>query len=246
MTGAATAPGGKAAPSPKPGGCRAVVTGAGRGIGRAVALSLVEAGYQVTGVARTPSDLAAVAKATGTWRGSFLARAADVRDSGAVAGLFAEAAPDRLDLLVCCAGVGSLGGVAETTPEAFAEMTLTNLVGPFLCLHHARAALAAACGTAVFLVSRAARATYPNAIGYGSGKAGLVYLIGAAARDLAPVGVRVIGLSPGAVATPMRAALFPAENPAALIQPEEVAGALMALLDPRLSGISGTIVDHPW
>lgn len=229
---------------------RALVTGAGRGIGRAVVLSLIKDGYDVVGVSRTHSELAEVA-ATVVARqipgdGKFLPHVTDVRDSHSVARLMAEEGSDGLNLMVCCAGVARLGRVAATTPDDFCEMTMTNLIAPFNCLYHARVALARTKGTALFLVSRAARTTYPNAVGYGASKAGLIYMIGAAARDLAADGIRIIGLSPGAVSTPMRAALFPDENPNELLQPEDVAEAVISLLDPRLAHISGTVVDQPW
>ncbi|MDP9583673.1 UNVERIFIED_ORG: NAD(P)-dependent dehydrogenase (short-subunit alcohol dehydrogenase family) [Burkholderia contaminans] len=228
---------------------RAVVIGAGRGIGRAVAIALAGAGYLVSCGARSATDLAvlSVEAERQFGEGRVTCATVDITDPAAVENfLTASAGTARaVDLLVVSAGVAWLGGV-ETSVQQMTEMVMTNLAGPFYCLHYARDYLKITQGTVVLLASRAARACYPQSLAYGATKAGLVYLIQAAARDLAKDGISIVGLSPGAVATPLRAGLFSDEDPALLIQPTEVAQALIAILNPCLKRMSGTIVDFPW
>jgi NAD(P)-dependent dehydrogenase (short-subunit alcohol dehydrogenase family) len=125
-------------------------------------------------------------------------------------------------------------------------MVATNFVGAFHCLYYARRHLIESAGTAVLVITRAARDTYVDALGYGASKAGLVYLTRAAARDLGRDGVRVFAVSPGAVATKLRSDLFPSEDPSNLIQPNQVADAILAMLNPGFVGASGSILDLPW
>lgn len=228
----------------------AVVTGAGRGIGRATTLSLAQAGYDVVAASRTLPEIEAVAAETlrNSAPGRCLPIAVDVRDPSSVKLLFEGAIgfAGRVDLLVTCAGIAALGGLSETLPNAFEEMVATNFVGTFHCLYYARPHLVESRGSAIFVISRASRETYPSALGYGASKAGLVYLTRAAARDLARHSVRILALSPGAVATGLRSGLFPDEDPSSLMQPNQVAEAILATLGPGFACASGSIIDLPW
>ena len=228
----------------------AVVTGAGRGIGRATTLALAQAGYDVVAAARTFPEIEAVAAETmrNSAPGRCLPIAVDVRDPSSVKLLFERAIgfAGRVDLLVTCAGIAALGGLSETLPNASEEMVATNFVGTFHCLYYARPHLVESQGSAIFVISRACRETYPSALGYRASKAGLVYLTRAAARDLAQHSVRILALSPGAVATRLRSGLFPEEDPSSLMQPNQVAEAVLATLGPGFACATGSIIDLPW
>ncbi len=127
----------------------AVVTGAGSGIGRSVALALVRAGYRVALAGRRPealtetARLAGIARMTGTAQSAgpvqTLAVPTDVTSAAAVEALFDTVVGrwGRVDVLFNNAGMGSAGAVEEITPEQFQQVVDVNLTGSFLCAHHA-------------------------------------------------------------------------------------------------------------
>jgi NAD(P)-dependent dehydrogenase (short-subunit alcohol dehydrogenase family) len=226
----------------------AAVAGAGRGIGRATALALARQGYEVLVGARSPADLESLAaEAAREHTNRVLVQPLDVRSEQSVEAFFERARNEAagIDTLVVTAGTAYLGGIASAPHEA-SDMAATNFLGTFNCLHFAAPLLAERKGTAIVLVSRAARACYPQSLAYGAVKAGVAYLVQGTAREWATHGVQVMGFSPGAVATPMRRACFPDENPATILQPEDAAQAILALLDPRLRRATGSIIDFPW
>src|SRR6185503_18383428 len=114
-------------------GASALVTGAGRGIGRAVALALGRAGASVTGVARTASDLESLVAEIQKAGGRAVAHPGDIRDASVCTAAVARAreAHGRLQILVNNAGVGSHTPVAETTDEAWQKILDTNLTAVF-------------------------------------------------------------------------------------------------------------------
>jgi len=118
----------------------AAVTGAGSGIGRAVALALAGAGYCVALAGRRADALEQTVNAAGERRRDLLAVPTDVANPDAVATLFARVAErfGRLDLLFNNAGIGAPAiGLEELAVEKLREVIDTNLLGPFLCTQHA-------------------------------------------------------------------------------------------------------------
>jgi NAD(P)-dependent dehydrogenase (short-subunit alcohol dehydrogenase family) len=118
----------------------AVVTGAGSGIGKAVALALLEAGYRVAVAGRRRDALDATVRAAGARSGDVLAVATDVGNPQSVAALFDEVATKlgRVDLLFNNAGTGAPAIPLEDLPiEKLRAVIDTNLLGAFLCTQHA-------------------------------------------------------------------------------------------------------------
>ncbi len=118
----------------------AVVTGAGTGIGRAVALALVQEGYSVVLAGRRQEPLDAVAREAAAWESRTLVVPTDVTDPAAVKRLFArtEAVFGRLDLLFNNAGIGAPAVPLEDLPyEQWKAVVDTNLSGAFLCIQEA-------------------------------------------------------------------------------------------------------------
>jgi len=118
----------------------AVVTGAGSGIGKAVALALVEAGYRVAAAGRRSDALDSTVRAAGSRSGDVVAVVTDVGNPASVAALFDTVAQKfgRLDLLFNNAGTGAPAVPLEDLPlETLQTVINTNLLGAFLCTQHA-------------------------------------------------------------------------------------------------------------
>jgi NAD(P)-dependent dehydrogenase (short-subunit alcohol dehydrogenase family) len=184
-------------------GCRAVVTGGGRGIGRAVAEGLAAAGASVAVWARSAAEVQATARAIRATSGRATAHALDVTDSGAVARAAQEIGP--VDLLVANAGTMlALGEPWEVDEDDWWRDVETSLRGAFLC---ARAVLPAMLerghGRILNVSSNVAVRPSPYQSGYAAAKAGLLSWTEALAAAAEPHGVRVFSVSPGYVATAM-------------------------------------------
>lgn len=231
-------------------GRTAVVVGGGRGIGAATAFALGKAGFNVVVAARSRDELSNVERELRKLypKQEFRSSIMDARDDDLVKTMFEDCNNyfGRLDALVNCQGIAMLGDLRQTTPRDFEHLAITNLVSVYRCIYHAVPMLETSRGSIVTVISRAARQVYPNAIGYGSTKAALVYLTQAVSLAMAKEGVRVYGICPGAVNTKMRADLFPDEDPTSLMQPEVVADAIVGLLQPHFAFANGAVLDFPW
>lgn len=226
----------------------AVVTGAGRGIGRATAIMLAELGASVvvndpgtaldgTGGERAAAD-GVVAEITAT-EGTALANYESVADFDA-AGRIVQAALDaygRIDILVNNAGIVASAPIWEYDPEVFARVVGVHLFGTFNCIRHASVHMKEQnSGRIVNLVSRGGLVGGPNSSGYGAGKGGVFGLTNVVARDLAPFGVNVNAVNPYATMTRMVAG-----SPAAAAvaqEPEDVA-VLIAFLCTDAATVTG-------
>jgi NAD(P)-dependent dehydrogenase (short-subunit alcohol dehydrogenase family) len=175
-------------------GKTALVTGAGRGIGRALALGLAAEGATVhVNDLLDPSDV--VAELPEGRRG--LALAYDVSDVAQVRALFARL--DRLDVLVNCAGVTGWVDLDDPSEETWDRVIDTNLKGTFFCSTEAARLMRASGGGSIVNVSsvvggRALR----NLAAYGASKGGINALTIQLAGELAPHGIRVNAFAPGA------------------------------------------------
>ena len=180
----------------------AVVTGAGTGIGAAVAHRFVAEGARVVLVGRRDRPLGDVAAALGE---RALAVPADAAAEAAMADV-AVAATERfggIDILVANAGGHGVGTAADIPDEAWAQSWRANVT---TCLVSARACLPqliARRGCVVVVASIAGLAAAPESVGYVTAKHGLIGLARSMARDFGPRGVRVNTVCPGWVRTPM-------------------------------------------
>jgi NAD(P)-dependent dehydrogenase (short-subunit alcohol dehydrogenase family) len=178
----------------------ALVTGGGTGIGEAIARRLAADGLRVCITGRRREPLEAVAAETGA-----LAVVADTGDEGEVQASVDRAldAFGRLDVLVCNAGVGASGAVAEQTPERWETVMRTNLTGAFLACRAALPSLVESRGAIVTISSDAGLRAAPRSAAYCSSKAGLIMLTKCLALDYGPQGVRANCICPGWIRTPM-------------------------------------------
>ena len=177
-----------------------LVTGAGSGIGAAVARRLTAAGAQVAICGRRAASLRAVAAETGA-----LDIVCDVCDADAVARLVESVADafGRLDGLVLNAGVMAPGGVADLSPADWSAMVSVNLTGAFLVARAALPHLIASRGAVVSIASIAALRAAGGMGGYAATKAGLAMLTQSLAVDHAHQGLRANVVCPGWTVTEM-------------------------------------------
>jgi len=215
----------------------AIVTGAGRGIGRAIAERFAASGALVVLASRTTADLDHVAKEIERAGSRALVAPTDVTDDAAVDRLVARAvdAFGQVDILVTAAGVASFGPVTETGPRDWDAMLAVNLRGMMLCCRAVLPPmLARARGSIINLASIAASRPIQGAAAYTATKAGVLGWSRVLAEELRAGGVRVGVLVPGAVDTPLWDAIPGGPDRTRMLRPEDVARAaiLMASLPP--------------
>jgi NAD(P)-dependent dehydrogenase (short-subunit alcohol dehydrogenase family) len=189
-----------------------LVTGGGRGIGRAIALGLAAEGGLVGVAARTRAQVDEVAAEIGE---RAVAIEADISDEAACARAVRELEErfGRLSLLVNAAGISPVRQRAELHDvDAWRAMLEVNLTGAYLAARAAASSLLAGGGAIVNVASVTGLCASPRIAGYGASKAGLVQLTRTLAREWADRGVRVNAICPGYVETEMTAALLAVEH----------------------------------
>ena len=216
----------------------ALVTGASRGIGAALAVELARLGAHLVLIARTQGGLEetddAIRAAAG--RGATLLPM-DLQRQEKELDMVGPSIVERfgrLDILVHNAGaLNKLTPVAHIEPRDWAEVVAVNLTAAWRLIRTCDPPLRASdAGRAVFVTT--GRVPRPRAYWgmYGATKAGMEHLVQTWAQEVEKTPLRVNLADPGVVATKMRATAFPGEDPATLPQPEDIAPALAALCMP--------------
>jgi NAD(P)-dependent dehydrogenase (short-subunit alcohol dehydrogenase family) len=216
----------------------ALVTGASRGIGRAMALALARHGAHVVALARTTGGLEEldddIKKAGGT--ASLvpfdLRKAEGIDQLGAI--VFERWR--KLDILVGNAGVlGRLSPLGHVEPKVWDEVMAVNVTANWRLIRSFDPLLRQSdAGRAVFVTSAAAFKLLAYWGPYSVSKAALEALVKTYAAETVKTSVRVNLLNPGPVRTRMRAQAMPGEDPMSLPEPETVAGAVLGLVSPEL------------
>ena len=181
------------------------ITGASRGIGAAAARVFAAAGAKVALIARSGGDIDALAADLGP---DALALTCDVSDAGALRAVLARVAEwgGRLDVLINNAGViDPIARIADADPAAWARAIDINLTGVFNGMQAAIGPMRAQGGGTIITVSSgAAHNPLEGWSAYCAGKAGAAMLTNCAHLEESPHGLRIMGLSPGTVATDMQ------------------------------------------
>jgi len=215
-------------------GTAAIVTGASRGLGAALARRLAAEGARVVLVARGAAELSRVAEEIRAAGGEAHVLAADVGDKEAVHAIAGAAAAlvGPVDLLVHNAstlGATPLRLLLDTDCEDLEQVLAVNLVGPFrLTKVVAGSMVLRGRGTVVHVTSDAATSAYPRWGAYGVSKAALEHLGRIWAAELEGSGVRFLTFDPGEMDTQMHRDAIPDADPATLAVPADVAARLVA------------------
>ena len=223
----------------------ALVTGASRGIGRAAAFTLGEAGAHVILVARTVGALEELDDQIRERGGSATLVPGDLKDFDAIdrmgAAIFERWG--RLDALLANAGVlGTLTPLAHLQPKVWDELIAVNVSANWRLIRSLDPLLRRSdAARVVFVTSGAARKFTPFWGGYAASKAALETLALTYAAECAGTNVKVNLFNPGATRTAMRAKAMPGEDPATLPAPEDMAPQIVSLLLPS-SSRSGELV----
>ena len=214
----------------------AIVTGATKGIGYAIASSILEMGGKVMITGRTEAGVqdavARLGKAAGA-PSRVTGRAVDVRDRKAVDGLVAATVEQfgSLNTLINNAGVGVFSEVEKTSDEEWAQVIDTNLTGVFYCTRAAIPALRQANGAWITnIASLAGRNYFAKAAAYCASKAGLVAFSEAVMLELRNDNIRVSVVMPGSVATDFSGPSAKTDDESWKLTAEDIAQAVADLL----------------
>ena len=229
----------------------ALVTGASRGIGRAAALALANAGAHVVAVARTQGALEAlddeILAATGQ-RATLVPMDIGEVDGLDQLGLAIHQRFGRLDVLVhAAAGLGALTPVSHVEPKHWDRLLAVNLTATWRLIRSVEPLLrASARPRAIFLTT--GRVARPKAFWgpYGATKAAVEHLVRTWADELEQTPVRAVLLDPGVMRTRMRAEAMPGEDPATLPDPSEIGPLIVELAQADLGLPRANVAFADW
>ncbi len=224
----------------------ALVTGASRGIGRAVALALAQKGAHVVIVARTVGGLEELDDEIRAQGGKATLLQLDLRNGDKIDQLGPTLYQrwGKLDILIGCAGIlGPLSPLPHVTEEAWNAVIDINLSANWRLIRTLDPLLKRSeAGRAVFATSGAASGKYAYWGPYAVSKAGLETLVKTYAHEIANTAIRANLINPGGVRTQMRAKAFPGEDPKTLPTPEDVAPLFLELVSTECT-MNGHVVN---
>jgi 3-oxoacyl-[acyl-carrier protein] reductase len=230
------------------------VTGAGRGIGRSIALALARNGARVALAARTVADLDRVQAEIEGLGGQAALFPTDVQRESQVAALVRDTVAQfgRLDIVVNNAGMGIFGPLAEVTTEQWDQIMAVNARGPFLLCREAIPHLRQQ--QTAFIVNIASVVGvkgYVNQSAYSASKHALIGMSKALAKEVQAYGIRVHVLCPGGVDTEMVSRARPDLDRSVLMHPDEIADLVVFLVTRRGNAVIDEIrirrsASTPW
>ncbi len=232
----------------------ALITGSGRGLGRAIALAYATAGADVAVASRTTKQIEEVATAIQVTGHKSLAVQVDVTDSHSVAKMVQMTLQEfgRIDVLVNCAGIGRSERLADMSDQSWDEVIRTDLYGTFYCCRDVvRVMIQQQAGSIINISSVAGVRSLPGFAAYGASKSGVIMVTKILALEVARYHIRVNAIAPGYFRTDMNAAELddPEIGPRIIKripmrrvgQPEEITPVAVLLASDDASFITGEV-----
>lgn len=207
-------------------GKHALITGAGKGIGRALALALAKEGVEVSLLARTAADLDVVAAEVKVAGGKAFTVTADVADINSVNDAVAKVlAEGPVDILINNAGIASFGGFLALEPARWEEIVKVNLFGAYYVTRAVLPSMIARqTGDIVNIASTAGQRGSAATSAYSASKAALIAMSESLMQEVRKHNIRVTSLTPSTIATDMALELKLTDgNPEKVMQPEDFA-----------------------
>lgn len=211
----------------------AIITGAGSGIGRAVALTLAQAGVRVALAARTQQNLEVVHHDITKEGGGAAVIPTDVSNETQVETLVSHVKEQfgRLDILITSAGGASFGPLIDSRTEDWDAMLNINLRGTYLCCKHAlRVMIPQGRGHILNVLSIASQLILPGSAGYTASKFGALGLTKVMAAEVRALGIKVTAVIPGAVDTPLWDKSGGTLDRGKMLSPADVAEAMLSII----------------
>jgi NAD(P)-dependent dehydrogenase (short-subunit alcohol dehydrogenase family) len=225
----------------------AIITGSGRGIGRALAERFAAEGARVVIAARTQGEIKHVAKTIQSSGGTALPIACDVSDEAQVKNLIRQTLGqfERIDILVNNAGIGLMRPVWGIPLSGFERTLAVNLVGAFLCIKHVWRPMRDLGGGSIINVSSLGGLRgYPLLAAYCASKWGLIGLTKSCAEEGKAEGIRVNAIAPGKGDTAFRAQIR--EDKSQMLKPEDHVAVCLFLASDESRFITGEVISLEW
>jgi NAD(P)-dependent dehydrogenase (short-subunit alcohol dehydrogenase family) len=211
----------------------AVVTGSGRGIGRVIATTLAASGAHVVAAARTGDEINSLAEEITSSGGKALAVPTDITNEASVEEMFSiiDEECGRVDILINNAGMGVFSHLIDCSSEDFDRVLAVNAGGTFLCSREAfKRMIPQESGYIINISSVLGIRAYVNQGAYTAAKHAVMGLTKTLALEGQPHGIRCSAVLPGGVNTEMIRKSRPDLNVDELLEPEDIASAVMYLL----------------
>ncbi len=222
----------------------ALITGGGRGIGRAIALRFARSGARLVVASRSLPELEETHRLAEALGAKCHVRVTDVASPDDIAGLVDDAFNHfgRLDILINNAGVAPQAAIEKMDDSLFHMLYTVNMAATFHACRAAWPHLKKQGGVIVNISSVAAQDPFPGFAAYGASKAWVNAWTKGLAEEGRPSGIRVFAVAPGAVETRMLRDVFPDFPKDQSLQPEDVADVVFALTQPECRHATGQVV----
>jgi 3-oxoacyl-[acyl-carrier protein] reductase len=225
----------------------AIITGGGRGIGRAIAFALASEGARVVVVARTSSDIEGVAREIESRGGEAIAIHADVSSEDDVAGMMSQTLDrfQHVDILVNNAAITiPYRPLVDLTLQEWNSVLAVNLTGAFLCAREVLPKMIEqGYGKIINISSSGARQGSAGRSPYRPSKAALINFTECLAAEVRQYGIDVKGLCPGMTDTGLIKKIRQDTVSDRVMRPEEIASVVLFLASDESSAITGTVID---
>lgn len=225
----------------------AIITGGGRGIGKAIALGFANQGAHIIVAARTESEVISVAEKIKELGRESLGIVCDISDENQVKNLMDMTIQHfrKIDVLINNAGIGSMRPVYATPLESFEKVLKVNLTGTFLCTKHVWQPMKSSGGGSIINVSSLGGLVgYPMLSAYCASKWGQIGFTKACAEEGKKDNIRVNAIAPGKADTAIRSKIK--EDKTKMLTPEDQVDACVFLASDESRYITGQVISLEW